>query len=1196
MNGKTPNEDYVFNAYGSLEEALDALRGIASGWKTGNVAGYRPIEGGQNCPGLKLLFQSLLLFLRFNNTALIHQTAIRAAASEIAKSQEISVEKIAAVGTPGAGQEKPKILDIILRSLIAENSAVMRQVKDHEQAFFNVAVLLANRHLAGQETKGAPEHVDLSKIKKGPADTAELALCEDLWSAAKTFDRLDVKGIHARFAELLGLSADGPRAALIFQAYIPKVAPPSDFSRRKHVISPGFEAYLAGGVHVNRKNENRLSDMAQTILDHLGRRAGQRDPVALLVGEEDAGKSGVVVEVLRKCDHDNQAEAAYDLELELDQTNTKKQRTKLPVFEIDIQDFSNRDVTLRVLAFLKRLEGFDKKRHGGIPPYTDFLEKVKDDYASTWKIRATEDLRDEIKDLSAKFPAFFIFSNWDDFSWSTQRSQLRDMANAALIKCITDGNRMSRILVTAVEAPPDQDKPKLGASKHFTLSNPNFSQLRRYCNFEYPAVFAADLETVEQRLGESEMPGSHIILLMAALHLCIPQAGQNEPNLTEQGRVVIAGFSAAVDGGQGEKETITPIVRLICERLQERGTFAIVMAIAASDDGLHPGSLMHIIRNWTGHEAAVNLLDGSGSECEEFLRRNFGAIASGFFIREKEPTEKNSDQFAHDEKDEVGKKLFEMHQTVRKLILSVIAEPANDWATPYRTISREAERRIAQLAHHRSRLWRAQGFSTNLTPRWKDYARDMQVVEGLLASIAPKDLDDHGRNIAMRQKQPLLRHCADAAFATDDSFEPVLALRFAALAVLRDCLDWNYRMSMVFDQDRTRARLYYLIWALPGKKHFWRLDMLGETEDLKLPDKLPDYAQSCFTVSEQLELLESLALASFHSMQDKLAEWARARAEELVAATHAVPGVQESYVDPENLARIQCAAFDAAVLKGRPAQEADGEKGHKATLLQIRNTLAGKQFKSCEAAFGAEDESGGASAYPNDRDILAAWLHLKSREAYVTGLVQGLKDAWPVYRRIHQAECLLANRIGSTLPTVMVGRPARLFMELPIRSYPGRHHPEYGPDWPSREIRAFMRGIVETNQARLTRFGGGEQVGVLVDMARLAFLSEEFDTAEHYAKEAKVIADQGQVSLGLRMSAMLMDVLIRIEMAEFSSVELEADLRALVVAGNEAEIISKVSQDRRWLPMGAIAKFLQIRVNFFTSKKKKHPRSCCQFV
>lgn len=1184
MGGAKSHREYVFNAHETLEKALVDLKRIANGWPASNVAGHRPIGGGQDSPGLKLLFQSLLLFLRFNNTAQISPTAIREAAFAIAKAQGIRVARAAAAGSEQGkrgGEEEDETIVGILGHLIAEAGWVPSTVQNHEQAFFDVAVLLVDRHLAGQVGKRAPQQADLGKIGKAAASVDEQALCAAMWKAAQTFGRLDVRGIHQGFAALLGLSAKGSRTELAYQTCIPEIVPPSQQRQLKHVVSPGFEAYLAGGTHVNRRNEERLSDKAQEILDHLRRRPGQSKPVALLLGSQDAGKSGVVVEVLRKCDPEFPAKNAYDLELVLERT-----KTKLPVFEIDIQDFSNREVTLRVLAFLKRLEACDGKR-GAWQTYDACLETTRAEYASTWKIRATEDLRDEIRAISARFPAFFIFSNWDDFSWSTQRSQLRDMANAALIKCITDGNGMSRILVTAVAPPPEQDLPRIGANKEFTLENPHFNQLGRYCGFEYPAAFAADLTTVESRLGKKQISGSHLILLMTALHLCLPEAGEDDQDLTEQGRAIIAAFCAAATKGPGNQNAVTPIVRMICERLNKRGMFSIVMAIAASDDGVHPGSLIHLLRNWTGQEAAVNLLGGSGSECEEFLRRSFGMIASGFFIREKEPTEKNGDQFAHNEQGEVDKNLFEMHQTVREQILTAVADPANAWAEPYRAIAREAERRVAALAHYRSTLWRTQGYTTNLTPRWKDYARDIQVIEGLLASIPPGGLDDHARNIAVRESYPLLRQCADAAFATDITFEPVLALRFAALAVLRDCLDWNYRMSMVFDQDRTRARLYYLIWSEPGKKHFWRLDMLGETEGLTLPNKLPDYAQSCFSVSEQLELLESLALASFHSMQDKLAQWARARAEELVAAQGPRSGDLAPYANQENLARIQCAEFDTAVLKGcsmQEVQDQEAPKGHRATLLRIQKVLAGAQFKNCEAAFGAK---GGAAAYPHDRDILVAWMHLKSREAYVTGLVEGLDRAWPIYRSIHEVECLLAKRIGATQPTVMVGRPARLFMELPIRFYPGREAAANALSWLDPEIHDFMRGIVETNQARLTRFGGGEQVGVLVDMARLAFLSGEFDAAKHYASEAKIIADQGQVSLGLRVSAMLMDVLIRIEMAELASSIENSDLLALKVAGNEAEIISNVSYGRGWLPMGAIAKFLQIRVNFFTGKANR---------
>jgi hypothetical protein len=928
-----------------------------------------------------------------------------------------------------------------------------------------------------------------------------------------------------------------------------------------HYIPPKLAEYLPpNGRYKQNPNAPELFEIAKQVIEQFEH--GELR-LALISGKVNAGKSGCIVELLRRLHSADRPTIGAVVK-----PSGGSEEKLLPVFTVSIQDHTGHDLLFLVHAFLTRLEMTSRKRKD-----LDINEQLLKSRGQRLNAEGLRQIKNDIRRLHQSHPAIFILTNWEDLMWSTSRAQLRDQSKASIIALLHDSNADSRFVVTTTATPTPRALRALPNAQQYHVEDPQFRDARRYLpNLEYPKGYAPALLEAEKRLGRLAVPGDHLILIAAALELCRGQ-------LEWEARVREAIDDLSKRHYQLDKLALPhQFVRLIVERLDSRNLFRIVMAITASDDGLRPSSLASLIADWDNDTGLR--LNRVGTEVEKGLDEVVG-LANGFFLRDRMILPISRAQFAPAQRGVAEESSWEIYEALRQSLLSVLADPEQqEWAAPFSKLMREAMRKVAKLAFDRAQEWRCQTMYANLTPNWQDLLLDIQAYEALLASIDPNDLASAQRNETQIGEMPLLHHAAEAVFTCGNNHAPAVAVRFAVNVLLLDTVDHDNRMSMCYDQDLMRMKLYMLPFLGLGRRHFDSLeDRLYET----FPQSLPRWMTSVFSNEEIIRLLEAIAISALHAQVVEVVKWASERTLDLINERATAAGERANL--NAKAARTLCSAFDMAIQLGEPLledKEIDASLvGHERTLTQLNHFMS----TAFPIAVQLTDKPPEADTQVLGLvEQIVAVQRLRVRRAQLIGLTGALEDARTEFANIHSWEKALARSRGIGNASVLEGRPARIALQIMMRGE------ILLPQQPSKALDrvAQIRGMLSANAARLARFGGAEQAAALVDRSRYEFVNRHYTAAFQYASDARQFCEDNRVSYGMQIHILLNFLAIFVECAEVAQSEADSEqFRAselIEMAERDADAVHQTAGALRLKPTVGIVLYLKARLWLLRAK------------
>ena len=927
-----------------------------------------------------------------------------------------------------------------------------------------------------------------------------------------------------------------------------------------HFIPPKLADYLppAGRFRGNR-NPRELSDIAEFITQQF-RHTKKR--LAVISGKVNAGKSGCLVEFLRALHSSDNSTIGLSLPL-----GGKDAEVILPVFMVSVQDYTGYELLLHVLTFLSRLEMSERDRMKST--FERCVAEMRIEYGTEPEAEEFQKIKQRIRDVHRDNPAVFMLTNWEDLTWSTPRAQLRDQSKASLIELLHDSNQTSRFVVSTTDIPTPRSEQSLPAYQLYKVEDPRLKDIIRYLpELQYPSCYEEELFAAAMRMNKVAIPGDHLILFAGALELC-----RGAPEWEARANDTLRQLSPE-QYQELSRPAAHQFVQLLIERLQSRDLFRIMVAIAASDDGLRPGSLRRLMSNWDS-DTGRNL-QRKGSQIDAGLKEVEG-LANSFFLRCRMIKPISALQFDPTERGMAEEASWEIYESLRQTLISALtAHGERDWAVPFTGLLREGMRHIAKLAFNRAQEWRCRTMLSNLTPRWQDLLLDIQAYEALLASIDPADLTDYDHNAAQVSANPLLHHSAEAVFTCGKGHSAAVAIRFAVQVLLIETVDQDNRMSMCYDQDLMRMRLYMLPFVGVGRRHFDRLD---DMESDALPGSFPRWLESVFSVEEIFRLLEAIAISALHAQVPHVVRWAWLRTEEFIDRL-----VDRGADRPDliaRVARIYCSTVDMAIQLGEPLiLDGSGDEtlsGHELILKQLEDFLAA-EFP--ELGVETSDPADLDLSITLKRDHVEAVERIRVRRAELLGLIGQLEQAQEELKNIHTWDSALARSKSFGHASILQGRPARVAFRIMMRDLILSENDMRRPDERSRRI----VGMLSANGSRLARFGGAEQAALLIDRSRFAFLNGNIDLALQYSFEARQFCEDNRVSYGMQIQILLNRVAILIEASEAARSNTAADPLAnrasLENAERDVDTVYQTANALRLRPTEGVALYLKVRLQY----------------
>lgn len=964
--------------------------------------------------------------------------------------------------------------------------------------------------------------------------------------------------------------------------------------RSSHLIPPSIGNYLqppygTSDARVEYSNSNEIVNQAYDICEAL---QGLKKKVVLLYGKPLAGKMAVLVELLRRLSK------AGGKTLMLNADGAEGQRISLPVAIFDAQRLNNQALTLEVLTYLTFRADTRMEDVGAASP------KVKAQFPGTSDTESTDRMLEQIRGLHVEHPACFIFTGWEDPSTDSTRSFLRGSGRARLITTLTDSNTDSRFLIVSPTELPTLRLHALNFPKFHPeeVKDPAFSEIQRYLpGFKFPQTHEAALQEMKAQLRGRRLSGDILLLMAAALDLCgdaVPGSNGALAQIrvwTEQARMLPLDVNPSATG----------LIGVVLGELENRGMLRVALVIASSDDGVREDSLRQILNTWHSQSP---FLEGFDWDTTLNGLKELRRVGGGFFLTSEKNVSYDDDEFDVGEPNDRDAPNWEFNFRIAEDIRSVIeTKPTREllkldesvW-----TMLRHAHRQIAAIARRRAQTKRMRS-SIWVRPRGVDhFKRDAQSFTALLASIDP-----HGIN-AKHPGPILLRMADDVVFTTTSAFRPDLALRYAVTCILRREIDDKHELTMVYDHDALRLRLYLLIFFPLGHHHIWTSDSLhlpplrsssaSLDEALTLPLQIPDHLRMCFSPRELMDLITTVAITAFHRQHPDVIVWARDRAEELIkVAERARPGSNRELVDAS--VRIWCSYYDIAIQLGRPPDTELGKGNHHLSLNSLSNLIKDR-YERIDAARKEQDLQKLVKA---ERTSVQAWMRLKARQAELMSLTTGspatddrpMTDASPasdIYNRLRHLEHLVSSADGSEDPVIFSGRTCRRYIRLLARQLTGSTSQTWNAD--QRGKIATIRSLIETNKSRLRRFGGADQVGVYLDSARLEdLLGEPVSGAKalELARRALNLCDQGYVSHSIRLETLtlLAHLLIESAYGVSSTGAIKMDSRKLAEADLHLKVADRVAVGLQYLPSQASVKLIAARLGIAKFKAKKDLRN-----
>jgi hypothetical protein len=848
-----------------------------------------------------------------------------------------------------------------------------------------------------------------------------------------------------------------------------------DWLPRLGKVDPSLEAGLVAEPGFGRRvplplDTDRHDRDIRAIRSAL---AGQ-PRLIMISGEPFLGKKAKVKGLLRMIAEDSDA-FVYDL------VQDGKLIARLPIRAWSARRLHYRELVERVHDFLEQYH-LAQPNTGARPSSSP---------STPGTARPLDEMIERINGLFRHLPAVFIFTDVDAFGENYARNVVRDIGTIEqLIRSLLDANKRSRIIITTAESAKQNNRKMIAfpLRKPIKIDPPSVAEVRQFLR---PNLRSA--EPLKILYGSDATVRGDDLVSLAALVNLTGSTGLVGHVPEETLEALQKFLEAEVDRRDAARKGI---YRHILDAISDRGMIHPIALVAASEDGVRPDSMLYLLDHWRAHDPTVP--EFTTLEALERALKQLSDEVGSRFLRRTGITRYDVEEYDIHEVHSPTDLVWEMDPLVSISLLETLRRFD-------RRLAAVAHRLIARIARMRSQQKKVLMRSPTGLRASEDGPRDIQCYVNLLAGI----LFEEGSDLEI--DGPPLRLSEPEIFSiVDEVFRPARALRFAVDCLLKEDIDHDYRLTMVFDEDALRLDLYLLLFQELGQVY------APEFEPLCLPAALPLHLDSgIFSDDELLQLMNSVALAAFHAQRFDVVNGIKELAADIEAR------MDEAGL-PGKLARLWCSHIDAAILRGGLP---DGG-GHRGTLTYVRKLL--RQYFP-----GLADCEPVAADIPTDRlDHYRTYLRLLAREAELCSLIYPDREvAARLYRRIEIIETVLASANHQHDPVVLSGRVGRRYIRFLLHdeSVSG---PRGATNGGRAQILAKVESLLSVNKSRLRRFSGADRVGVMLDMARLYVVQGTLDKAHEYAEKAKRRAFSGSVSHGGKLDVFHVLAFVKLELVE----------------------------------------------------------------
>lgn len=789
-----------------------------------------------------------------------------------------------------------------------------------------------------------------------------------------------------------------------------------------------------------------------------------------------------------------------------------------PLALLPIRAWSARGVHYRELVsnVVKFLEHYDRRINGGADSATVVTPET-----------SLEQLFEHIRKFHKNCPALFVFTDVDAFRADHDRNVIRDIGIKNLIRALLESNGHSLMMLTTSES-----LKASAASVGLPLSlevpvEVHIPDLKRFLS---PGI----MKTVSQALSQqnfSELRGDDLLAIAALINL---SGGLVAPVL----EACKAFLQKNTDDRRKER---VGIYRLLLEAAEARKMLHVLALIAASDDGLRDDSLARLLTIWAEHDQTVPAF--ADLEAVQTAVEAFSELAGAKFLIRTRMARYDPDEYGFDEHHAGSDNIWEIDCLISAMLVESLHALRPE-------LAQHAHRLVALLARQRAQNKKVMMRSPLGSRAAEDASRDIQCYVSLLASIQLPEIPEPAG------EDGVLRLSEREVFSLDpNGFRARRALRFAVQCLLREDIDHDHRLTMVFDEDALRLDLYLLLFHELGRRHHTLL------EPLKIPDRLPRHLAPEFLSEEQvMGLMTTVALSALYAQRFDV--------------VHGVASLAEAYVREQSVAgrtaeivRIWCSQIDAYLLQGGISKT---NPRHRETLdfvRQVRRTHFGKVPNS--DAFSKDTPLSGEQL-----EAIKADMRLLAREAEVCALTdQDPAIAQGLYDELERREALLSERFAQHDPIVLSGRVARGYLRFLLRNGDSR----------DEALISRANALLGANISRLRRFSGADRFGVMLDLARLHQLRDNLRVARDWAHAAYVRAQSGHASYGSKLDVFAVYADLNIRLAECDLTQTDHFETGHRVATDMYEVA--VSLEYR--PFRALAEYLLARCLLLQYRREK---------
>ena len=895
-------------------------------------------------------------------------------------------------------------------------------------------------------------------------------------------------------------------------------------------IDAVFQSYLDRDDKLVDVNGLELSDDATVLklLEYIQAKSARRRLI-VVTGEPFSGKKTLLVHLVRLIKQNNEGQLAVKL------TNALKGRTELlPIFLVSAKALHYSELIANVLAFKRHIANQDLR-----PRPFNFIDVAA---------ASENDIETNLRKIGEfKEPALFIFGDVGALDSDHTRNVVRDTGIKRLIEAILlSGDTRSRVLITTASMRDNAVETMRGdilPAKRFNMPRPT------------PRVLKHVNEHVKGwhhvwSLGANRQVNGSVLSAAAAM---FSLAAAVRSDLFEV-------YKTFIFASQDEVAPQEAIYESLIAEIDRRNLLPAMALIASTTDYLSDATLVKLNKLAAGQSTQGEDDLALIAKLESFSLTTGSKFLLRRRVKRHDPEEydfeEEIDARLHNSWQDGTEEVWEFDPEVSEKLIGAIQRKSP-------AVARTAARLISIAARRRS-----QNKKIRMKASWSsfaslDSARDIQCYINLLASINPTELTNlrHDYSAPLRTRE---RHIFTI---NADEFDVVTAVRFAALHLLHEEIDRDFRLSMVTDEDALRLDLYVLLFRELGSRHF------APSVSASIPTKFDDlpthFRLDLFSPEELFGFLTTISLTAFHAQMPHLIESVVALATDLAGHYGLAP---ERKV--QLMARIWCSEIDAEVLTGRKYSDILDKLGRK-----VKDNFTTLPDFNPD---GLDDQT-----FVEKWPVIKARMRLMTRQAELLSLSREDRSVpTAAYEAIERVERRAARLMLYENTAVMNGRSARRYIRFLCRA-PGLRtirDQSAAPAKERAEIISRIERLIDINISRLRRFSGGDRIGVQLDIARLNFARGDIEVAIEYANEAFRRAFGGSLSLAGKADVLLVNAdlnLLSLEMGDWSHCATD-DRRVLGridLAHRQIDNLIGICESMSYTAYCGLAYYLRARLN-----------------